>query len=128
MKGIHPNTRDDGVMDYLAKYGKIITTKVVYAAFGEGPLKGFRNGDRLYKMEIKANTNLGTYHVIDGQRVTARYPGQQQTCARCFETPQTCPGKGMARRWEQESGPKIEFDDYIYQLWNKIGYIPSTSQ
>ena len=27
MKGIHPNTRDDGVMDYLAKYGKIITTK-----------------------------------------------------------------------------------------------------
>ena len=49
---------------------------------GDGPLKGFRNGDRMYKMEIKRNTNLGTYHVIDGQRVTARYPGQQQTCAR----------------------------------------------
>ena len=77
LKGIHPNTRDDGVLDYLAKYGKIITTKVVYAAFGEGPLKGIRNGDRLYKMEIKSKTNLGTYHVIDGQRITGRYPGQQ---------------------------------------------------
>lgn len=125
MKGIHPNTRDDGVMDYLAKYGKLISTKVVYAAFGEGPLKGLKNGDRLYKIELKSNTNLGTYHVIDGQRVTARYPGQQQTCARCFGTPQSCPGKGMARRCELEHGPKVEFNDYIYQLWNKIGYIPS---
>ena len=76
-------------------------------------------------MEIKANTNLGTYHVIDGQRVTARYPGQQQTCARCFGTPQTCPGKGMARRCEQEGGRKIEFNDYIHQLWSRIGYSPA---
>ena len=50
-----------------------------------------------------------------GQRVTTR----------CFGTPQSCPGKGMTRRCEQESGPKIEFDDYTYQLRNKVGYIPS---
>ena len=125
LKGVLPNTRDDGVMDYLAKFGKVTTTKVVYAVFGEGPLKGFKNGDRLYKLEIKANSYLGTYHVIDGQRVTARYPGQKQTCARCFCPPHSCPGKGMAKRCEQEGGLKVEFNDYIHQLWAKIGYIPS---
>jgi hypothetical protein len=31
----------------------------------------------------------------------------------------------MARRCEQEGGQKIEFNDYIYQLWNKIGYVPA---
>ena len=125
MKGIHPNTRDDGVLDYLSKYGKVVTSKVIYGVFGEGPLKGIRNGDRSYKVEIKPSTNLGTYHVIDGQKVTARYSGQQQTCARCFGTPLNCPGKGMARRCELENGPKVDFTDYIYQLWDKIGYRPA---
>ena len=125
LKGVHPNTRDDGVMDYLAKFGRLTSTKVVYAVFREGPLKGIRNGDRMYKIEIKPNSYLGTYHVIDGQRVTARYPGQQQTCARCFGSPQSCPGKGIAKRCEQEGGLKVEFNGYIQQLWNKIGYIPA---
>ena len=124
MKGIHPNTRDDGVIDYLSKFGKVVTTKVIHGMFGDGPLKGLRNGDRSYKVEIKATINLGTYHVIDGQKVTARYPGQQQTCARCFGTPRDCPGKGMARRCEAERGPKIEFTDYILKLWESIGYNP----
>ena len=124
MKGIHPNTRDDGVMDYLSKYGKVVTSKVIYGVFGDGPLKGMRNVDRSYKVEIKPLTNLGTYHVVDGQKVTARYPGQQQTCARCFGTPSTCPGKGMAKKCEGEGGLKIEFTDYIRQLWEKIGYCP----
>ena len=59
---------------------------MVYGVFG-GALKGMRNGDRSYKVEIKPNVNIGTYHVLDGQKVTVRYAGQQQTCARCFETP-----------------------------------------
>ena len=125
LKGIHPNTRDDGVLDYLAKFGRITSTRVVKPVYSDGPLKGIGNGDRMYKLELSPNTYLGTYHVIDGQRVTARYPGQQQTCARCFGTPYTCPGKGVARKCEQEGGEKIEFSDYIYQLWQAIGYEPS---
>ena len=31
MKGIHPNTRDNVVLDYLVKFGKIVTTRVVHA-------------------------------------------------------------------------------------------------
>ena len=123
-KGIHPNTRDDGVVDYLSKYGKVVANKVIYGVFGEGPLRGIRNGDRSYKVEIKPTINIGTYHVLDGQKVTARYPGQQQTCARCFGTPFTCPGKGMARKCELESGPRVEFSQYIQDLWHKIGYSP----
>ena len=31
----------------------------------------------------------------------------------------------MAKRCEQEGGLKVEFNDYIHQLWAKIGYKPS---
>ena len=125
LKGLHPNTRDDGVMDYLAKFGTITSRKVVRPVFGDGPLKGIGHGDRMFKLELKAGYYLGTYHVIDGQRVTAKYRGQQPTCARCFSLPQSCPGNGIARRCEQEGGVKKNFADYIYQLWDKIGYVPS---
>ena len=124
MKGIHPNTRDDGVINYLEKYGKVVTNKVVYGVFTEGPLKGFKNSDRSYKIELKPNVNIGTYHALDGQKVTARYPGQQQTCARCFETPQRCPGRGMARQCDTAGGDKVEFVDYILKLWDSLGYSP----
>ena len=117
MKGIHPNTRDDGVIDYLSKYGKVVTNKVIYGVFGDGPLKGIKNGDRLYKVEVKPTINLGTYHVIDGNKVTARYPGQQQTCARCFD-------RGVERKCEVEEGPNVECITNIKDLWHKIGYSP----
>ena len=128
LKGIHPNTRDDGVLDYLAKFAKVVTTKVVYGTFSEGPLKGMRNGDRSYKLEIKPGMNIGSYHVIDGQKVALRYHGQQQTCGRCHQTSQTCKGKGVARKCEAEGGVRIEFNDYILDLWRKVGYNPSNVQ
>ena len=40
VKGLHPNTKDQGVMEYLGKFGKEATSKVIYATFGEVPLKG----------------------------------------------------------------------------------------
>ena len=72
IKGLHPNTRDDGVLNYLTKFAKPVTTKVIYGVFGEGPLKGLRKGDRSYKLEIKPTDNIGTFHAIDGQKVTLR--------------------------------------------------------
>lgn len=125
LKGVHPNTRDDGVMNYLSKFEKITSSKVVRPVYGDGPLKGVCNGDRMYKLELSPNSYLGTYHVIDGQRVTAKYPGQLPTCARCFGTFYTCPGKGLAKRCEQEGGSKKDFNDYILHLWDTIGYNPA---
>ena len=124
VKGLHPNTRDEGVIEYLGKFGRVVTTKVVHATFGDGPLKGFKNGDRSFKVEMKPHSNIGSYHILDGQKVTVRYPGQQQTCARCHETASNCPGGGMARRCEAAGGPKVELCDHIMQLWKKIGYSP----
>ena len=124
IKGLHPNTRDDGVINYLSKYGKVVSTKVVYGTFGEGPLKGVKNGDRSYKMEIKAEVNIGTYHAIDSQKVTLRYKGQLQTCARCFQTAVDCKGGAIARKCEAAQGAKVEFSDFILKLWQDIGYVP----
>ena len=128
IKGIHPNTKDEMVLDYLAKFGNVVTQKVVYGLYTEGPLLGLRNGDRSFKMEIKPSTSLGSYHVIDRQRVSLRYPGQQQTCARCLEPAQHCRGKGMAKRCEAEGGLKADFNEYILKLWGKIGYQPREEQ
>ena len=111
-------------MDYLNKFGKVVTSKVIYATFREGPLKGLKNGDRSYKIEVQPNVNIGTYHVLDGHKVTIRYPGQQQTCARCFETAKNCKGGGMARRCEAAGSDRVELSQYILGLWQSIGYTP----
>ena len=124
VKGLHPNTRDTVVFDYLSKFGKVNTDKVVYGFFQEGPLQGLKNGDRSYKLELKQGSNLGSYHYIDNQKVTMRYIGQQQTCARCFKNPRNCKGRGVAKRCEAEGGMKTEFVDYILDLWKTIGYTP----
>ena len=104
VKGLHPNTKDDVVLDYFGKFGQIVTSKVIYSVFTEGPLKGIKNGDRNYKIELMPNTNIGSYHVIDGQKVTVRYAGQQQTCARCLKSARECKGSGVARRCEAAGG------------------------
>ena len=124
VRGLHPNTRDEGVIDYLGKFGKVVTTKVVHCTFGDGPLKGFKNGDRCYKMEVKPDSNIGSYHILDGNKVTVRYRGQQQTCARCHEIAPNCAGGAIARRCEANGGAKVEISDHILELWRKIGYTP----
>ena len=124
IRGLHPNTRDDVVLTYLNKFAKSVTNRVIHGVYTEGPLRGLKNGDRSYKLEIKPNENIGSYHLIDGQKVTVRYPGQQQTCARCHETAKNCKGAAIARKCETNGGLKIEFPDYIMNLWSKIGYDP----
>ena len=124
IKGLHPNTMDEGMLEYLGKFGRVVTTKVVYGTFGEGPLRGIKNGDRSYKIELQPSVNIGTYHVLDGQKVTVRYPGQQSTCARCHEIARNCKGGGMARRCDAAGGNKVEFSQYIMDLWESIGYSP----
>ena len=66
MKGLHPNTADEEVLRYLEKFGNIVTRKVVYGVFAEGPLKGLKNGDQKYRVELRPGTNIESYHVLDG--------------------------------------------------------------
>ena len=128
MKGIHPNTRDSVVMEYLSRFGKLSSSKVVYGMYNDGPLKGFKNGDRSYKMELKPGDNIGSFHVIETQKVTVRYNGQLQTCGRCHRTPKQCRGGGIAKRCQAEGGIKVDFMDYILNLWREIGYSPKQAE
>ena len=50
-KGLHPNTREEVLLDYLGRFGKILSQKVVYGMHGEGPLLGFKNGDRRQELQ-----------------------------------------------------------------------------
>ena len=84
-----------------------------------------KNGDRSFKIEIKPGVNIGSFHVIDGQKVSLRYSGQQQTCGRCHETPRKCKGGGIAKKCELQGGVRVDFIDYILDLWKSIGYSPS---
>ena len=35
VRGIHPNTREDVVINYLQKFGKVFTSKVVYGVYSD---------------------------------------------------------------------------------------------
>ena len=128
IKGLHPNTKDSTVLSYLTKFGTIPQAKVVYGFFGDGPLKGMRNGDRQYKVEIKPGNNIGSYHLIDGVRVSLRYVGQQQTCGRCQRVASSCKGGGIAKRCESQGGEKVDFKNFTEKLWKDIGYNPESDQ
>ena len=127
IKGIHPNTRDSTVLDYLSKFGKIVTTRVAHGTYNDSPLAGLKNGDRSFKVEVKTGENIGSYHYLDGQKISLRYAGQQQTCGRCHEVPRNCTGGGIARKCDAEGGAKVEFSDHILALWKRIGYTPANS-
>ena len=124
VRGLHPNTMDQVVIEYLGKFGKVVTSKVVYATYGDGPLRGLKNGDRSFKVELQPGCNIGSYHILDGTKVTLRFPGQKQTCARCHEVSTYCPGGGIAKKCEAAGGNKVELGDHILNLWKKIGYSP----
>ena len=128
IRGLHPNTMDHGVITYLKKFSDVVSTKVVYGVYSEGPLVGLKNGDRSYRVEIGPRGNIGSYHMIDGHKVTLKYLGQQQTCARCHETAKNCKGGAIAKKCEAANGPKVDFSEYIFNLWSDIGYHPEDEE
>ena len=103
--GLHPNTKDQAVIRYLEAHGKVSTSeKVVHHVFPGAPgstlCAGKLNGNRSYVMDIKIP--LGSYHIIDGEKVTIRYPGQEWSCARCHQLKHSCPGFAIARNCTAE--------------------------
>ena len=39
VKGMHPNTNDSVMLDYLSKFGKVVSTKVVHGVYMTDPIK-----------------------------------------------------------------------------------------
>ena len=60
--------------------------------------------------------------------MTVKYNGQQQTCGRCHRTSKNCRGGGIAKKCQAEGGIKVDFTDYILNLWREIGYNPKQGQ
>ena len=100
ISGLHPNTKDQAVVKYLSAHGKVSTSdKVIHDIFPGAPgsslCAGKLNGNRTYMVEI--TKAMGSYHNIDGEKVSVRYRGQARTCARCHKTESVCPGRAIAR-------------------------------
>ena len=122
VKGLHPQTSDATVIKYLRCMGKVEKTKVILETFNDGPLKGLQNGDRRYTVEFYPNVNVGTLHIVDGQRVTLSFPGQKRSCYRCLKVSQQCPGHGVAKECEAAGGQRQLLINHMQEFWKSIGY------
>ena len=126
VSGLHPNTKDQAVIRYLAAHGKFSQTdKVVYHVFpgepGTSLCAGKLNGNRSYVLEVKEP--MGSYHIIDGEKVSIRYHGQEWSCARCHQFKQHCPGSAVARDCTAD---RVMLSDHMAAHWNKVGYKPES--
>ena len=122
--GLHPNTKDQAVIRYLEAHGKVSTTdKVIHHVFPGAPgstlCAGKLNGNRSYVMDMKLP--MGSYHIIDGEKVTVRYAGQEWTCARCHQLKSSCPGLAVARNCSAE---RVLLSSHMESHWEKIGFKP----
>ena len=124
VKGLHPQTPDSIVFEYLKCMGKVLKTKVVLDTFKEGPLKGLQNGDRKYVVEFFPNISVGTLHIVDGQKVTFSFPGQKRSCFRCLNVSHECPGNGIAKNCEAAGGSRKLLSVHMQEFWTKIKYSP----
>ena len=124
--GLHPNTTDQAVIRYLEAHGKVNRSdKVIHHVFPGTPgstlCAGKLNGNRSYVMDIK--TPMGSFHIIDGEKVTIRYNGQEWTCARCHQLKRLCPGRAIARDCTAE---RVLLSSHMEAHWQKLGFKPET--
>ena len=125
IKGLHPNTLDETVINYLRAMGTVEKTKVILDTYKDGPLAGIKNGDRKYTVIFRPDLVVGAIHVIDGQKVSFSFPGLKRFCFRCLKVSYDCPGRGVARDCEASGGIKRNLSDYMQEFWNLIGYKPT---
>ena len=125
ISGLDFNTPDTFVMSYLNKFGKVSANKVIYDRYKEGPFSGKYNGGRKYQVDFtESGLSMGTFHLIDGNRVKVFYPGNRKTCGRCHKTADNCKGEAMARDCENNGGVRIDLATHMKQLWGIIGFQP----
>ena len=121
ISGLHPNTKDQAVVKYLSAHGKVSTTdRVIHHVYPGAPgsslCAGKLNGNRTYMVEV--TKPMGSYHIIDGEKVSVKYRGQDKTCARCNKTESVCPGKAMARDCNYD---RVLLSTHMEEHWQKVG-------
>ena len=126
ISGLHPNTKDQAVVRYLSAYGKVSTAdRVIHHVYpgvaGSSLCAGKMNGNRTYMVEIQKP--MGSYHIVDGEKVSVKYRGQDRTCARCHNTESACTGKGMAKNCTSD---RVLLSAHMEEHWEKVEYKPDT--
>ena len=126
--GLNFNTPDSLITGYIEKFGgKLVSQEVIYAKHGDGPLKGFFNGDRKYNVEFSDSAvPMGTYHFLDGAKVRIYYRGNSKTCGRCHGTAGACPGGGFAKDCGANGGQRVDLAEHMRTLWQQVGFKPAT--
>ena len=64
---------------------------------------------------------MGSFHIIDGEKVSIKYSGQEWSCARCHKFKRECPGLAIARDCTDE---RVLLSTHMATHWSRIGYKP----
>ena len=127
VSGLDFNTPDRFVVDYLSKFGTVLSSAAIYCKYDTGPFKGKYNGDRKYQVDFsKSNHQMGTYHLIDGCKVRVFYRGNRKTCGRCQKPSSDCPGEAIAKNCAAGGGDRVFLSDHMKKLWEQIGFVPTS--
>ena len=126
VSGLHPNTRDQAVIRYLMAHGKVnLKDQVIHHVYpgrpGSSLLAGKLNGSRSYMVEI--TKSMGSFHIIDGEKVSIKYRGQIKSCARCHQLESQCPGKAIASECDAE---RVLLSTHMEEHWRAIGFKPDS--
>ena len=73
---------------------------------------------------LEVTKPMGSYHIIDGEKVSVKYRGQTRTCARCHQSEKHCSGKGVARDCQDD---RVLLSSFMEKHWEDIGFIPDTN-
>ena len=123
--GLDFNTPDSYVIEYLSKFGKVVSDSVIYDKYKEGPFVGKFNGDRKYVADFTSSSvNMGTFHIIDGARVKIFFNGNRKTCARCHLTSDQCKGEAQASNCEELGGIRLSLLEHMKRLWETVNFQP----
>ena len=100
-----------------------VTYDVFPGAPGSSLLAGKCNGNRIYSMIV--TRNIGSVHIIDGERVSIRYSGQRRTCNRCHQEGSRCPGNALAKNCTAQ---RIPLSEYMLKYWHDINFTPDCTE
>ena len=103
----------------------MVTNDVIYGKFSSGPFQGKLNGVRKYRVDFtQISTPMGTFHMLDGNKVKVFFRGNRSTCGWCHEDVIKCPGGAKAKICKEKETAQVHLGDHMRTLWNVIGFDP----